>query len=81
MTLSKLIKELGIAAVRMGSGRAFGTGRRSKRIRVVMWSKPRSPIRCATRQRAAYARSDLLERRRRLTDEWAAYRSGLTGTP
>ena len=38
-------------------------------------------IRCATRQRAAYARSDLFERRRRLTDEWAAYRSGLTGTP
>ena len=39
MTLSKLIKELGIAPCRMGSGRASGTGRQSRRIRLVRRSR------------------------------------------
>ena len=34
---------------------------------------PRSPIRCVRNPtKAAYARSDLFERRRRLMDDWAS---------
>ncbi len=51
MTLSKLIKELGIAAVPHGFGRASGTGPRSGQTHPAKWSRPRSPIRYATRRR------------------------------
>ena len=38
---------------------------------------PREVVEAACRSReAAYARSDLFERRRRLMDEWAAYVEG-----
>ena len=50
-TLSQLIKELGIAAVPHGFRSSFRDWARSKRIHPARWSKPRSPIRCATRQR------------------------------
>ena len=80
MTLSKLIKELGIARRAawvpvelsgLGGGADKHTSRSDR--------GPRSPIRYANPTEAAYARSDLFERRRRLMDDWATYLSGVRG--
>ena len=57
----------------MGSGRASGTGRRSGQ------NTPREVVEAALAHtvrdptEAAYARSDLFERRRLLMDDWSRY--------
>ena len=76
MTLSKLIKELGIAAVPHGFRSSF-------RDWAAEWTNtPRDVVEAALAHtvqnstEAAYARSDLFERRRQLMDDWAEYLSG-----
>ena len=73
MTLSKLIKELGIAAVPHGfrSSILDWAGERTSTPREVVEAALAQTVQNPTE--AAYARSDLFERRRRLMDEWAAY--------
>ena len=72
-TLSQLIKELGIAAVPHGFRWSFRDWAAERT------SIPREVVEAAlahTAQNpteAAYARSDLFERRRRLMDDWAGY--------
>ena len=72
-TLSQLIKELGIAAVPHGFRSSFRDWAAERT------SIPREVVEAAlahTAQNpteAAYARSDLFERRRRLMDDWAGY--------
>ena len=79
MTLSKLMKELGIAAVPHGFRSSFRDWA-SERT-----STPREVVEAAlahtvpNKVEAAYARSDLFERRRRLMDDWAVYLSGERG--
>ena len=73
MTLSKLVREQGIAAVPHGFRSSFRDWA-SERT-----SHPREVIEAAlahvvsNQTEAAYARSDLFDRRRRLMDDWAAY--------
>ena len=73
MTVSKLVKEQGIAAVPHGFRSSFRDWA-SERT-----NHPRELIEAAlahvvgNKVEAAYARSDLFERRRRLMDEWATY--------
>ena len=73
VTLSKLIKELGIAAVPHGFRSTFRDWAAEET------NHPREVVEAALahtvqhKVEAAYARSDLFERRRRLMDEWAAY--------
>ncbi len=78
-TLSKLIKELGLAAVPHGFRSSF-------RDWAAEWTNtPREVVEAALAHtvqnatEAAYARSDLFERRRRLMDEWATYLAGERG--
>ena len=72
-TLSQLIKELGIAAVPHGFRSSF------RDWAAEQTSTPREVVEAALAHtvqnptEAAYARSDLFERRRRLMDDWAAY--------
>ena len=72
MTLSKLIKELGIPAVPHGFRSSFRDWA-SERT-----SHPREVVEAAlahvipNKVEAAYARSDLFDRRRRLMDDWAS---------
>ena len=74
-TLSSQLTKLGIAAVPHGFRSSFD-GWASERA-----NAPREVIDLAlahvetNKTRAAHARSDLLERRRRLMDDWAAYLS------
>ena len=79
MTLSQLIKELGIAAVTHGFRSSFRdwAGERSNTPREVIEAVLSHTVRNPTE--AAHARSDLLECRRRLMDDWAAYLSGTHG--
>ena len=79
MTLSNLIKGLGIAAVPHGFRSSFRdwAAEQTNTPREVV--EAALAIRYATRQRPAYARSDLFERRRRLMDDWATYLSGAHG--
>ena len=76
MTLSKLIKELGIAAVPHGFRSSFRdwAAEQTNTPREVVEAALAHTVRNATE--AAYARSDLFERRRRLMDDWAAYLNG-----
>ena len=76
MTLPKLIKELGIAAVPHGFRSSFRdwTAERTNTPREVVVAALAHTVQNPTE--AAYARSDLFERRRRLMDDWAAYLSG-----
>ena len=76
ITLSKLIKELGIAAVPHGFRSSFRdwAAERTSTPREVVETALAHTIQNPTE--AAYARSDLFERRRRLMDDWAAYLSG-----
>ena len=75
-TLSKLIKELGLAAVPHGFRSSF-LDRAAERT-----NTPRELVEAALAHtvqnptEAAYAHSDLFERCRQLMDEWAAYLSG-----
>ena len=73
MTLSKLTKELGIAAVPHGFRSSFRdwAAERTNTPREVVEAALAHTVQNPTE--AAYARSDLFERRRRLMDEWAAY--------
>ena len=73
MTLSKLIKELGIAAVPHGFRSSFRdwAAERTNTSREVVEAALAHTVRNPTE--AAYARSDLFERRRRLMDDWATY--------
>ena len=79
MTLSKLIKELGIAAVPHGFRSSFRdwaaecTNTPREVVEAALAHTVRNPT------EAAYARSDLFERRRRLMDDWATYLSGFRG--
>ena len=58
------------------SGPRFGTGRpRRPTIRATS-SRRRWRTRSATKVEAAYARSDLFERRRLLMNDWEAYLAG-----
>ena len=79
MTLSKLIKELGIAAVPHGFRSSFRdwAAERTNTPREVVEAALAHTVRNPTE--AAYARSDLFERRRRLMHNWAAYLSGERG--
>ena len=76
MTLSKLIKELGIAAVPHGFRSSFRdwAAEQTNTPREVVEAALAHTVRNPTE--AAYARSDLFERRRRLMNEWAAYLGG-----
>ena len=73
MTLSKLIKELGIAAVPHGFRSSFRdwAAERTNTLREVIEAALAHTVRNPTE--AAYARSDLFERRRRLMDDWVVY--------
>ena len=79
MTLSKLIKELGIAAVPHGFRSSFRdwAAEQTNTPREVVEAALAHTVRNSTE--AAYARSDLFERRRRLMDDWAAYLRGARG--
>ena len=76
VTLSKLIKELGLAAVPHGFRSSFRdwAAERTSTPREVVEAALAHTVQNPTE--AAYARSDLFERRRRLMDEWAAYLAG-----
>ena len=75
-TLSQLIKELGTAAVPHGFRSSFRdwAAERTNTLREVVEAALAHTVQNPTE--AAYARSDLFERRRRLMDEWATYLSG-----
>ena len=75
-TLSKLTKELGIAAVPHGFRSSFRdwAAERTNTPREVVEAALAHTVQNPTE--AAYARSDLFERRRRLMDDWAAYLDG-----
>ena len=79
ITLSRLIKELGIAAVPHGFRSSFRdwAAEQTNTSREVVEAALAHAVRNPTE--AAYARSDLFERRRRLMDEWAAYLRGTHG--
>ena len=76
MALSKLTKELGIAAVPHGFRSSFRdwAAERTSTPREVVEAALAHTVQNPTE--AAYARSDLFERRRRLMDDWAAYLNG-----
>ena len=76
MTLSKLIKELGIAAVPHGFRSSFRdwAAERTNTPREVVEAALAHTVRNPTE--AAYARSDLFVRRRHLMDDWAVYLTG-----
>ena len=73
MTLSKLVKEQGIAAVPHGFRSSFRdwASERTNHPREVVEAALAHVV--GNKVEAAYARSDLFERRRRLMDEWAEY--------
>ena len=79
MTLSKLIKELGLAAVPHGFRSSFRdwAAEQTNTPREVVEAALAHTVRNPTE--AAYARSDLFARRRRLMDDWGAYLSGTHG--
>ena len=80
MALSDLLRRLGIAAVPHGFRSSFRdwaaeeTDHPREVVEAALAHAVRNPV------EAAYARSDLFERRRRLMDDWAAY-LGLGGEP
>ena len=79
MTISKLVKEQGIAAVPHGfrsSFRDWAAERTSARQDVIEAALAHT---VKDKTVAAYARSSLFELRRRLMDDWAAYLSGERG--
>ena len=79
MALSGLLKELGIAAVPHGFRSSFRdwaaeeTDHPREVVEAALAHVVRNPV------EAAYARSDLFERRRRLMDDWADYLGGGRG--
>ena len=79
MALSKLIKELGFPAVPHGFRSSFRdwAAEQTNTPREVVEAALAHTVRNPTE--AAYARSDLFARRRRLMDDWGAYLSGTHG--
>ncbi|MGV8997292.1 MAG: tyrosine-type recombinase/integrase [Parvibaculaceae bacterium] len=79
MTLSKLVKELGFAADVHGFRTSFRTWaqERSNAPREVAEAALAHTIR--DRAEAAYARSDVFEKRRILMENWASYLAGKSG--
>ena len=79
MTLSKLIKELGLPAVPHGFRSSFRdwAAKQTNTPREVVEAALAHTVRNPTE--AAYARSDLFARRRRLMDGWADYLNGQRG--
>ena len=77
--ISKLVKGLGIAAVPHGFRSSFRdwAAEETDHPREVIEAALAHVVRNQTE--AAYARSDLFERRRRLMDDWAAYLAGASG--
>ena len=81
MRLPKLLKNHGIAAVPHGFRSSFRDWAAEET------DHPREVVEAAlahvvgNRTEAAYARSDLFERRRRLMDDWSAYVGGVAATP
>ena len=59
---------------RTAVGRAFATGRPRRRTIGARSSRRRAQVQ--NKVEAAYRRSDLFERRRRLMEEWEAYLAG-----
>ncbi len=78
-TLSKLLRDLGIQAVPHGFRSSFRdwAAERTQAPRAVMEAALAHVIKDKTE--AAYARSDLFERRRKLMEDWAAYLSAAGG--
>ena len=76
VTLPRLTKDLGIAAVPHGFRSSFRdwAAERTNAPREVVEAALAHTVQNPTE--AAYGRSDLFERRRRLMDDWAAYLSG-----
>ena len=78
MALSGLLKDLEIAAVPHGFRSSFRdwaaeeTDHPREVVEAALAHTVRNPV------EAAYARSDLFERRRRLMDDWAGYLAGRT---
>ena len=79
MTLSKLVKEQGISAVPHGFRSSFRdwAAERTNHPREVVEAALAHVV--SNQTEAAYARSDLFDRRRRLMDDWAAYLAGERG--
>ena len=79
MALSKLIKELGLPAVPHGFRSSFGdwAAERTNTPREVVEAALAHAVRNPTE--AAYARSDLFARRRRLMDDWSHYLTRVGG--
>ena len=77
--VSKLVRDLGIAAVPHGFRSSFRdwASERTDHPREVVEAALAHTVRNQTE--AAYARSDLFERRRRLMDDWGAYLAGERG--
>ncbi len=75
-TFSKLVRDLGIAAVPHGFRSSFRdwASERTDHPREVVEAALAHAVRNQTE--AAYARSDLFERRRHLMDDWGAYLDG-----
>ena len=73
MVLSGLLKRLKVEAVPHGSGRPSGAGRRRRRTTRARVIETALAHVVQNKVEAAYAPSDLFERRRRLMDEWGAH--------
>ena len=80
MTLSKLVRERGVAAVPHGFRSSFRdwAAERTNHPREVVEAALAHVV--TNKVEAAYARSDLFDRRRRLMDDWSAYLAGGLGT-
>ena len=78
-TLSQLVRDQGIAAVPHGFRSSFRdwASERTNHPREVVEAALAHVV--GNKVEAAYARSDLFERRRRLMDDWAAYLNGERG--
>ena len=78
-TISKLVKNLGISAVPHGFRSSFRdwASERTNHPREVVEAALAHAVRNQTE--AAYARSDLFERRRQLMEDWSAYLAEVRG--
>jgi integrase len=81
MTLSKLLKELGVGAVPHGFRSSFRdwAGERTNFPREVCEFALAHVIK--DKAEAAYARSDLFEKRRKLMEDWSRYLTGAAAVP
>ena len=75
-TLSELLRELNIAAVPHGFRSSFRDWAAEETDHPREVAEPALAHKVRSRIEAAYRRSDLFERRRRLMDDWAGYLAG-----